>query len=453
MSPGENGVYRQPLIPDPPLPPPVVRAAAPAPPYRQPLIPDPPLPPPAPPAAVRAEPERKIRRSTRYSKLAAKLAAVRGDIEHLSADGRNAQRNYAYASAALLFNTIRPLLAKHGVNLLYTVGAATFEQLTTDSGKPFVLATVPLVFGLEDADDPNDWVEVDMIQMVVDYDLDKGINKALTNGLKYFLFTTFVTTGGRDDAEGNENRPAEGEGETVRRRRATGPAQADAPPEQQPDGIPPTEAKRLGPAFVGRMDRAMLTRTCADGQPLEWHHIAGELSRKYGEAPFDVPVVGWLPKFADEIVEIIRKAPRRTSSSTPTHTHTPQPASSAAPVRPTRATPWPEHERANANHVCYWRRRILAKFGEELAAAQHDPSTAEMYVRMLEDQACAPGAGTTPEPQAALVYRALWLKVQNGEITPFTVLPSAAPTPTTPSTAQPAPAARPEPVFVPDRNL
>ncbi len=124
--------------------------------------------------------------------LYAKLARVMGKLERLPKNGWNEHFSYAFATDADVADAIRPLLADEGIAVLVSSKEPKFEAQTT---------LLPVVIRLVDSEtgqsETFEWTGQAMDRQ------DKGINKAATAAIKYWLLKTFLLSTGdpADDAD------------------------------------------------------------------------------------------------------------------------------------------------------------------------------------------------------------------------------------------------------------
>ena len=118
----------------------------------------------------------------RRAPLFAKLARVMGKIERLPKTGWNDYQKYAYASDADVSDLIRPLLAEEGVCLF--VDMIGVEQIENRTRCHFS-------FTFADGETGETFTSTWYGESLTGKD-DKGINKAATSALKYFLLKTFI---------------------------------------------------------------------------------------------------------------------------------------------------------------------------------------------------------------------------------------------------------------------
>jgi hypothetical protein len=124
-------------------------------------------------------------------KLFAKLASVMEEVTNVPKNGYNQHFKYSYITEADLSDAIRPLLAKQGVGLLFEV--VDVKQLENNICQVQVCITL--------SDDETE-KKVTVFGHGQDKG-DKGIYKAMTGAVKYWLYKTFLIST-NDDPEQDE---------------------------------------------------------------------------------------------------------------------------------------------------------------------------------------------------------------------------------------------------------
>lgn len=126
--------------------------------------------------------------------LAAKLAAVAAAIGEVPKSGYNQEHQYHYATEADLVVAVRQELFRAGVTFVPAI--TKYERIpVTDKS---VLSIIHLLYRFVDSETGEE-IHYDWISEAADT-RDKGLAKAITNGLKYFLRDTFlIPTGDFED--------------------------------------------------------------------------------------------------------------------------------------------------------------------------------------------------------------------------------------------------------------
>lgn len=136
--------------------------------------------------------------------LFAKLARITGKIERVAKDGRNNHQGYDYATEGALVEAVREHLAAENVACLPSV--VTVERVAGNESKggTMFLTRVYMRFTFV-CGDTGATFECPWVGEGQDTG-DKGIYKAYTGALKYFLMKTFLIPTG-DDPEHEQQAP------------------------------------------------------------------------------------------------------------------------------------------------------------------------------------------------------------------------------------------------------
>jgi len=125
--------------------------------------------------------------------LAWKLAEVMGALHRIPKSGRNEFHGYDYATEADIVEAVRVELATRHIILISTV----LEQHREPVGdKGMVLTTLKMEMTFVDGE-TNEWRSCLWLGAGTDKE-DKGVYKAMTGALKYFLLKTFLLPTGDD---------------------------------------------------------------------------------------------------------------------------------------------------------------------------------------------------------------------------------------------------------------
>ncbi len=164
------------------------------------------------------------------ARLYTKLVGVLEDVKYIQRDKKNSFHGYTYASEAAIKGVLHEAFATWGLILLppeileMTDGEREGKNGEKD-GKGQFLTTIKVRFGIADAE-TGEAIYGTMYGRGQD-NMDKGIYKALTGALKYFLTTTFlIPTGDDPEAETKSEPKDKPESPVPARRRAPTPAQA-----------------------------------------------------------------------------------------------------------------------------------------------------------------------------------------------------------------------------------
>ncbi len=121
--------------------------------------------------------------------LYSKMATIMGNVVRLPKDGNNAFQKYNFTTESAIADTIRKELA--GQNIAFLATLIDVQQTPKDKGFHTV-ATFEFTFACGDtgAAITRRWIGE------ADDSMDKGINKASTLAMKFFLLRTFVMSTG-----------------------------------------------------------------------------------------------------------------------------------------------------------------------------------------------------------------------------------------------------------------
>lgn len=122
--------------------------------------------------------------------LAAKIAKISSEIGVVDKSGRNAQQGYKFIEYAQVAVEVRIIQAKYSVAVIPRVEDYTCDQIKTPKGGIGFHYILKMVFKVINADNSDDFMEVNWLGEATDYG-DKGINKAETSALKYFLMRLY----------------------------------------------------------------------------------------------------------------------------------------------------------------------------------------------------------------------------------------------------------------------
>jgi hypothetical protein len=124
-----------------------------------------------------------------------KIAEVMGEVGYVEKRGRNTFHNYDYVTEADLVDAVRGKLAERKVALIPSVESIA-ERTYQAKGKESVVTTVTVAFTFLDGETGATFKASWSGQG--DDTADKGLYKAYTGALKYFLMKTFLVPTGDD---------------------------------------------------------------------------------------------------------------------------------------------------------------------------------------------------------------------------------------------------------------
>lgn len=177
--------------------------------------------------------------------LAARIVAIQAELDNVQKTGWNDYHKFHFATSDDVLSALRPLLAKHGVAVLYrgTEDVAITEAGTTRGGAVKYRTSGYVLYRIVNTDNPDDFLDIRHYAEAIDQE-DKGANKLSTSGDKYVNFRLFrvVTGDPRDDVDSHA------------------PSQ-DSAPHQVPDAPPEPEedeselfGKKWASALLEKLD-------------------------------------------------------------------------------------------------------------------------------------------------------------------------------------------------------
>lgn len=126
----------------------------------------------------------------------------------ITKDGRNTQgMGYSFRGIDQVYNTLSPLLAKHGLCILPRVIKSEQTERTSAKGSVLIYSYVTMEFDLVCAEDGSKHT-VCTVGEAFDSG-DKSMNKAMSAAYKYAAFQSFaIPTEGDNDADGSTHQVA-----------------------------------------------------------------------------------------------------------------------------------------------------------------------------------------------------------------------------------------------------
>lgn len=147
-----------------------------------------------------ADPKEKVRNEAAQPNVYAKIANIQQGIHVVIKGGTNEHFKYKFARERDVVAEVKPLLGKEGLVITHSVlKEEEIEHGTTSSGAKKYLTKLTIRFRITNVKDKDDFIEADAMGSGQDGE-DKGIPKAYTMALKYFLSKMFLIETG-DDAE------------------------------------------------------------------------------------------------------------------------------------------------------------------------------------------------------------------------------------------------------------
>jgi hypothetical protein len=143
-----------------------------------------------------------------------KIMNIQQDIHTVIKSGFNDHFKYKFAKERDVIAEVKPLLGREGIAITHSVlKEEEIEHGTTSTGAKKFLTKLTIKFRLTNVKDVTDFIEADAIGSGQDGE-DKGVPKAYTMALKYFLSKMFLIETGDDaenykkDSKGGKNAPA-----------------------------------------------------------------------------------------------------------------------------------------------------------------------------------------------------------------------------------------------------
>lgn len=166
-----------------------------------------------------------------------KLVNVMGKIERVPKNGFNSFHKYKFVQEADLSEYVRKFFVEEGLALI--VGAKG-QTLTPVGDKGDLLTSLEMEITIADVE-TGEGITVPWQGQGTDKG-DKGLYKAMTGGVKFWLLKTFLVPSG-EDPEGDEetDRRAATRGQDIPRQ----PRQQKSEPAPVPDGVTPAAAEEV----------------------------------------------------------------------------------------------------------------------------------------------------------------------------------------------------------------
>jgi hypothetical protein len=176
---------------------------------------------------------------TEHKSLYVRLAAVLAAVERIPKRGYNEFHKYEYALAADVIDSMRTLFVEHGLILLAQCAAVEREVFSGEKGDS-LLTRASVVFTVAD---PESGESINLPWVGEGYDKgDKGLYKAYTGALKYWLMDTFlIPTGDDPENDPETDKRAESHRKTAPRSRqqpeSRGRQGTDKPTVRDPEAV------------------------------------------------------------------------------------------------------------------------------------------------------------------------------------------------------------------------
>lgn len=131
--------------------------------------------------------------------LAAKMAAIMGDVPTMIKNGQNVQQKYLYVTAEDVKAALRPLFKKYNIAVFSSMVGVDRKEGTTKSGGASMTTVARMRFILM-CGETGEKMECEWFGESTDYG-DKSVNKAATAAEKYWLINTFLLSTTEPDAD------------------------------------------------------------------------------------------------------------------------------------------------------------------------------------------------------------------------------------------------------------
>lgn len=150
-----------------------------------------------------AEKKEKVIIAEAQPNIYGKIMNIQQDIHTVIKSGFNDHFKYKFAKERDVIAEVKPLLGREGIAITHSVlKEEEIEHGTTSTGAKKFLTKLTIKFRLTNVKDVTDFIEADAIGSGQDGE-DKGVPKAYTMALKYFLSKMFLIETG-DDAENDK---------------------------------------------------------------------------------------------------------------------------------------------------------------------------------------------------------------------------------------------------------
>lgn len=137
--------------------------------------------------------------------LAGKLAKIGEEIGKVDKGGYNSEQRFKFIEYAVVAGRIRTLFSEYGVIIKPEVLDYRMDEVSSKSGRVGYHYILHMRFSAINADNQEDKLESEWFSESIDYG-DKGLNKAITSGTKYFIMRIFNISE-RDDEDNDASTP------------------------------------------------------------------------------------------------------------------------------------------------------------------------------------------------------------------------------------------------------
>lgn len=133
--------------------------------------------------------------------LAAKIAKISAEIGAISKSGRNSEQGYFFIEYAVVAAEIRAKQEEVGIAIVPQIESYTSDEVRTAKGRAGFHYLLSMTFDVINTDNPEDRMQVKWVGEATDYG-DKGVNKAITSAVKYFIMRLYnISEKGEKEAD------------------------------------------------------------------------------------------------------------------------------------------------------------------------------------------------------------------------------------------------------------
>jgi hypothetical protein len=180
-------------------------------------------------------------------KLVSKLARIMGEITHIEKKGWNDFHKYHYVLEQDVLDVIRKKLIDYGIFIKTDIVSVSVLEMTKGGNLTTIQAKHTLI----------DYVTGETLEVMAagqgEDKGDKGIYKAITGDIKYFLTKLFLVPTGNDPESFNEKRESAGRAPKQAARNPVAQAMPQAPKQAQPAQKPEINPNLPPNPWVGKL--------------------------------------------------------------------------------------------------------------------------------------------------------------------------------------------------------
>jgi hypothetical protein len=204
------------------------------------------------------------------------MAAVAAEVSPIAKGQFNSAQKYSFRGIDDVFNSLQPILSKHGIFVVAKILTMTRGERESKSGGLMTVVTMQVAFSFTASDGSKVTTEASGEGMDSG---DKATAKAMSTAMKYALLQTFqIPTAEPKDAENDNPEPA-----PPKRTYPTAAPKPEPKPAQGAEIINPQISEKTGNAIVAGV-KALGTFDIEES--VVWHGIAKEIAAKCGGLQF-----------------------------------------------------------------------------------------------------------------------------------------------------------------------